>query len=421
MFRVLTVFVAVTGLCSIVAWSACGILDSHASTVTRGDLEADRAQLERAAKSGDPDQFLDALELCRGYDDIGVAKILLKYGLQNPEILVHKMSFEILAAMNDATVKRHLGETMLDAKAWEIRAQLTRIVATYGGNYALNQLKKAAEDKKWQVRSAAYRGFEYVRLRPAIDFLIERLKVETGRLLSDIGFSLTRLTGEELDAVHSDWNSWWSSRRANFTVPRRDHILVKLKQQNKKDVQTAVRRGLYGEIYSENVAFLLDVSSSMKVGSDLGSRLQIATSQLASVLQNLSKTSAYNIVTFSTEAQPFHAKLRRVRKRAVEKDVEKLGELVAKGETNPLAALEIAFKDQDVDTIYLLTDGHPTAGTISPQIIRYTIEKWNRDRRVIINCIGFFPGEAKDQDKQQAREFLEQLAQENEGFYVEIF
>ena len=96
--------------------------------------------------------------------------------------------------------------------------------------------------------------------------------------------------------------------------------------------------------------------------------------------------------------------------------------LEAGGETNAYGALQLAFKDPDVDTIYLLSDGTPTAGdeTIA-EVIRMKVRDWNRHRKVIINCIGFFPGEADYEDKDLAREFLRGLARDNEGFYKELY
>ena len=82
----------------------------------------------------------------------------------------------------------------------------------------------------------------------------------------------------------------------------------------------------------------------------------------------------------------------------------------------------LAFNDPDVDTIYLLSDGSPTVGEQSiPEIITYKLDQWNRNRRVIINCIGFFPGQAQNQNKAEARTFLRNLAHKNEGFYKEIY
>jgi predicted protein tyrosine phosphatase len=58
------------------------------------------------------------------------------------------------------------------------------------------------------------------------------------------------------------------------------------------------------------------------------------------------------------------------------------------GSTNIFDALEKAFTDQDVDTIYLLTDGEPSAGRIKDvESILDEIRRWNRTRQIVIHCI----------------------------------
>ncbi|MEM7263473.1 MAG: VWA domain-containing protein [Planctomycetota bacterium] len=188
-------------------------------------------------------------------------------------------------------------------------------------------------------------------------------------------------------------------------------------------LKTAVKKGLYGPIYSEKVAFLLDVSGSMSAGTEEGTRLEIAVRELARVLgSQMTDDTYFNIIPFSEEATPFAKKLQRAKTKTLEKTINKLPKLKPGGETNAFGALEAAFADPNVDTIYLLSDGSPTVGEeFIPDLIRLRVDEWNRDRRVIINCIGFFPGTAKNQDKAEARDFLRQLAQENEGFYKEIY
>jgi len=39
---------------------------------------------------------------------------------------------------------------------------------------------------------------------------------------------------------------------------------------------------------------------------------------------------------------------------------------------------------------------------------------------VKVHCIGFFPGDARNQNKAEARTFLIDLAQQNRGRYTEV-
>ena len=176
-------------------------------------------------------------------------------------------------------------------------------------------------------------------------------------------------------------------------------------------------------VTGKNIAFVLDISGSMMAGTEQGTRLEIAVTELSRVLENqMTDDTYFNVLPFSGDVYPFSSKLQRAKRKAIELALKKLPKLRAAGETNAYSALKAAFDDPDVDTIFVLSDGQPTIGEEHiPDLIRLRVEEWNRDRRVIINCIGFFPGEAKNQDKGAARDFLRELADENEGFYKEIY
>ena len=101
----------------------------------------------------------------------------------------------------------------------------------------------------------------------------------------------------------------------------------------------------------------------------------------------------------------------------VAKDEEVLGEALEYsrgqrpgGGTNIYDALMAAFGDERVDTIYLLSDGDPSAGTvIDPGLIRTRIARFNRARKVQIHCISIG----------KSSPFLRGLAKENGGAYTE--
>ena len=84
--------------------------------------------------------------------------------------------------------------------------------------------------------------------------------------------------------------------------------------------------------------------------------------------------------------------------------------LQAEGMTNAYGALARALKDPHVDTIFLLSDGQPTAGRITdPHAIRAAVRKMNSFRRIVIHCIGIGGHD---------REFMKGLAEDNGGKYV---
>jgi hypothetical protein len=74
--------------------------------------------------------------------------------------------------------------------------------------------------------------------------------------------------------------------------------------------------------------------------------------------------------------------------------------------TNVFDSLEFALKDRRADTIYLLSDGEPSAGRITDiEGISKEIKAQNRVRGVTIHCIAFGADS----------ELLKRLAKENGG------
>ena len=116
---------------------------------------------------------------------------------------------------------------------------------------------------------------------------------------------------------------------------------------------------------SERIVFLVDASSSMEstFGSSDGMRLDVAKKQLLEALTRLPEEALINIVFFDTTIEPWQPK-------SVKADSGNLAAAEAfvkrqkpRGSTNIYDALMHAFKDADVDTVYLLSDGAPTAAS----------------------------------------------------------
>jgi uncharacterized protein YegL len=62
--------------------------------------------------------------------------------------------------------------------------------------------------------------------------------------------------------------------------------------------------------------------------------------------------------------------------------------LEAEGGTNIHDALERAFEDKKLDTIFFLTDGEPSFGReIDPVKIREAVQRWNLSRKIKICAI----------------------------------
>ena len=106
----------------------------------------------------------------------------------------------------------------------------------------------------------------------SVSALIEKMPQVEGRLREDIRDVLKVLTGQPLSLDPSAWSIWWQEARDGW-----DPSLVPgLEDEERKSLPTAVKDGLYGEIVSERVVFLLDVSGSMLASTEVGgSRIEI--------------------------------------------------------------------------------------------------------------------------------------------------
>ncbi|MFN0057484.1 MAG: HEAT repeat domain-containing protein [Planctomycetota bacterium] len=417
--------IVLTAAAMLIGLVNCAATASAATTADDPKFAASKQRFLAAVASGNENDLLDALNELRGFDNKTTAELILKHTVAHPDLVIHQQALEALSLLRDRQAQEFVINEAMTAKAWETRCYCLRVMGYFGGEFVAAKLGDALKDKKWQVRSATIRALANYRTLATIEVLVQQLKIEKGRVVADLLAVLRDLTGMPFEARYDDWQSWWTTAQVDFKVPTLEDARAKLgKEKSRRDLKTAVREGLYGQIYSEKVAFVLDISGSMSVGADAEvTRMSIAVSELQRVLENqLTEGSYFNIIAFQETIVPYKNVLQRLTDAQRKKACAFLEKLKAAGETNAYGGLKYAFDDPNVDTIYFFSDGAPTVGEETiPGLIRTRVREWNRDRKVIINCIGFFPGVAKNQDQGEAREFLQGLAADNEGSYSEIF
>ena len=94
--------------------------------------------------------------------------------------------------------------------------------------------------------------------------------------------------------------------------------------------------------------------------------------------------------------------------------------------TNTWEALRVALRDEDVDTIFFLSDGTPTVGKVVDQDeILAEVRELNRWRRVRIHTVALLKGEAPasmgaEENPAASASFMRRLAEENGGDFREI-
>lgn len=313
-----------------------------------------------------------------------------------------------------------------------VRNAALRELARQQGAAAVDLLVHALEHPDWSTRLTAARALAELRVPAAVGALIDRLDDEEGLQLSRFLELLFELTGQPFGRNLSAWRSWWKAEGADFEVisakelreRREERELRRLKQVTFADSGDTEIRIEWGGVFlgikteSRRVIFIIDVSGSMnemvpptKEGEKPEPRLDFAKRELIESIDALDDDTLFNVIAFSGGVMPWldgdlseSADLRDEAKEFVQR-------LGSGGGTNLYGALEAAFADPGVDTIFVLSDGEPSVGEVfDPEGIREHVQLWNEHRGVLIHCIavgGSF-------------QVLEWLAEDSGGSYVRI-
>ncbi|XP_030098373.1 von Willebrand factor A domain-containing protein 3A isoform X4 [Mus musculus] len=167
---------------------------------------------------------------------------------------------------------------------------------------------------------------------------------------------------------------------------------------------SAGSRRLFGTILERNVCILLDTSGSM------GPHLQwIKTELVLLIWEQLRKHCArFNLLSFAEDLQLWQDTLVESTEAACHKAMQWVAHLQAQGSTSVLAALTKAFSFQDVQGLYLLTDGKPDT---SCSLILNTVQSFQKERGVKVHTISLTSAD------RTATEFLRELASLSGGRY----
>lgn len=205
-----------------------------------------------------------------------------------------------------------------------------------------------------------------------------------------------------------------------------NHPNDKAKAKAILDKQPAPMSFIFGNVKSKNVVFALDLSGSMSTtftasnGSTF-SRLDFVKIELSKALRQLGPTCNFNIILFDTDVKTWNTSMVAATPENIKKALDYVLSLTYAGSTNIYDALEKAFSDKRVNTVYFLTDGTPTSGKKVDQMeILNDLKSWNSGRNVVINTTAFLTGNCEGDNKPMSREFMKQIAVSTKGVYRAI-
>ncbi len=298
-------------------------------------------------------------------------------------------------------------------------------------------------DTTWQVRNAAAFALAGCKCKAAIPVLIRGLEAELARKKDPWAMDvrlhklLEGLTGQNVvRGGVAPWKEFWAREGAGFRVAP-----ATAKGTPPPDA-TKYEKFFQIDVESDRVLFVLDFSGSMAEpvtlqakttaapGGQQTTKAQIVVAELEKLILSLPDGAMVNLVVFSDEVRVWREQ--GGLPTLVRLDDETRDDLVGNflrnlrpsGSTNLYGALEKALQfagrslydkyyASAFDTLYVISDGAPTAGEVTDKDeIRRRVKETNKLRRIAIHCITF--GDKNDTD------FLRPMAEENGGRHVHI-
>jgi HEAT repeat protein len=269
-------------------------------------------------------------------------------------------------------------------------------------------LASGAADASWRIRAQTVDDAAWLRDAPAMDALVKLVGDAVPRVSGAAHHVLRVLSGKDLGRDADLWKAWWDANRAGWKAPR--GRFEELKDPGGDSRTTARYHGL--EITSDHVAFVIDFSGSMKnplPSSADRPRVEIAREELLKAVAALPDGARANVVLFQVAARRCFDTAPALNDR-VRKDIESFLRATPGERGNLLEGVLQAVRDDAVDTVFLLSDGAPSAGDlVDKQRVQAAIRQVNRTRKVAIHTIAF------GAEKATERAFMDGVARDSGG------
>jgi len=275
-------------------------------------------------------------------------------------------------------------------------------------------LEKLAKDRSWRVRLAVVFAIERRRERDDLPILMRILNDRPGRVRARAAEALEGMTqlpfGEDL----SKWEKWWGSGGRTFELPP-----PRPKMPKGPGHSEALVTFRHIPVVSRRCCFIIDASRSMTEpapGKGGKTRWDLVVEDLRAVVDRLPDDARFNVILFRTEVTAWRPRLVPATSGARRACREWIGDEKPSGWTNLYDALALALSDDDVDAVYVLTDGVPSRGAERDRSgILAELAYLNRYRLVQVNCI---QAGSKEGLGKRWEGFLDDLAAANDGLAV---
>jgi len=372
---------------------------------------------------------------------VEAVKALLQVAFEkNVSYIATQAAFDALKRMQTEKIVHWMSENICKEKQWRLRAVMAKVLGSYGDQFSIDSLVKLLKDKKWEVRLAAAKALGEIPANSrVVDELVSQIQKEQGRLVYEISDVLEKITGANGLEEAQDWKNWWNKKKDSW-VPSGGSSSGDSPETARPfldEPKTVAVSPIYGRIKSKKVIFVVDTSGSMETKGEWGednskkmmSRLDIVKDELCKVLETqITPQHKFNIITFAKGVTSWKSKPVKGSGGAISSAKSFIRKLKPEGVTYTYGALKEAFDNEDIDTIYFLSDGEPTYPPNSDEANREWIlgkvKAMNISKSRVIHTIAFMVGRGEDygfeEDKPKCARFMESLAESTNGNFKKM-
>ncbi len=297
---------------------------------------------------------------------------------------------------------------LLTGRSWEDRVYALDALGELREEAIATACGACLDHAAWQVRIAAAEALGRIRLGASVAPLVRALAAEKHeRVRHAVAHSLEALTGEGLGLHAELWRKWWERFGAGF-VPSP----APKPPRNRPAGETRTVATFYGiPVLSDRVIFVIDESLSMAHGADTGerSRFEVAIAELLAAAGRMDDAARLNVIFFQSGVWQWEKRMQRVSRATLARLKLVLAERKPAGGTYLYDGIEAALADDEVETIFVLSDGAPSGGKFTgmSDILR-EVRRLNQLRRATVHCVSIGEDSA----------LLKSIAAANGGDYV---
>jgi von Willebrand factor type A domain len=273
------------------------------------------------------------------------------------------------------------------------------------------QIYRPEYELSYGFRFNLVRSFAQMGHPDAIEFLSELQTQLDGQLHFEIEKLLAVVTESDFQGDAARFARWQQ---------RSDPQVVLTSEVSGSGSDGRMRLGkaqqYYGiDIRAKRMMFIIDNSGSMKEADEGVSRLYRAKYELVQAIDNLPNDAQFAILFYSDAVHLWRSQLVNATPGNKRDAIDFVGRLGCGNKTNTHGALRQSLEfDNELEAVFLLTDGRPTTGEIViPQGIIADIVHRNRFRNLHFNTIGISLDFSTEQ-------FLKTLAENSGGEFRKV-